>query len=73
MESALSPQLELFTLDQYEALPEDHRVEVFDGVVYDMASPSQEHQTISMELSTILILISKAIMAHAGYFTLRLM
>lgn len=54
MESALSPQLELFTLNQYEALPEDHRVEVFDGVVYDMASPSQEHQTISMELSTIL-------------------
>ena len=30
------------------------RVEVFDGVVYDMASPSQEHQTISMELSTVL-------------------
>ena len=37
MESALSPQLELFTLNQYEALPEDHRVEVFDGVVYDLS------------------------------------
>lgn len=51
---ALQPQLQLITLEQYEALPEDKRVEVFDGVIYDMASPSQEHQTISMELSTIL-------------------
>jgi Uma2 family endonuclease len=38
------------TLAQYEALPEDVRVEVFDGLVYDMASPSQEHQTILTEL-----------------------
>lgn len=51
---ALQPQSESLTLEQYEALPEDLRVEVFDGVVYDMASPSQEHQTISMELSTVL-------------------
>ena len=51
---ALQPQPEIITLEQYEALPEDKRVEVFDGVVYDMASPSQEHQTISMELSTVL-------------------
>lgn len=51
---ALQPQPEALTLEQYEALPEDLRVEVFDGVVYDMASPSQEHQTISMELSTVL-------------------
>lgn len=51
---ALHPQPQPITLEQYEALPEDKRVEVFDGVVYNMASPSQEHQTISMELSTIL-------------------
>ena len=51
---ALQPQPESLTLEQYEALPEDLRVEVFDGVVYDIASPSQEHQTISMELSTVL-------------------
>ena len=51
---ALQPQPESLTLEQYEALPEDLRVEVFDGVVYDMASPSQEHQTISMDLSTVL-------------------
>jgi Uma2 family endonuclease len=51
---ALQPQPGSITLAQYEALPEDTRVEVFEGIVYDMASPSQEHQAISMELSTIL-------------------
>ena len=51
---ALQPQVQLITLEQYEALPEDKRVEVFDDVVYDMVSPSQEHQIISMELSTML-------------------
>ena len=52
--SAIQPQPELITIEQYEALPEDKRAEVFDGVIYDMSSPSQDHQTISMELSTIL-------------------
>ena len=47
-------QVQLITMEQYEALPEDKRAEVFDGVIYDMSSPSQDHQTISMELSTIL-------------------
>ncbi len=42
------------TFEQYEALPEDAGAEVFDGQIHYMASPSQEHQTISMELSTIL-------------------
>lgn len=51
---ALQPQPELITIEQYEILPEDTRAEVFDGVIYDMSSPSQDHQTISMELSTIL-------------------
>lgn len=49
---ALQPQL--ITLEQYEALPENKRVEVFDGVIYDMASPSQIHQAISMQLSTVI-------------------
>lgn len=40
------------TLEQYEALPENVRVEVFDGQVYDMASPSQIHQTLLLELSS---------------------
>ena len=54
MPPALQAEQEIFTLEQYEALPEDKRVEVFEGVVYDMASPSQEHQAISMELSNII-------------------
>ena len=51
---ALQPQPETITLEQYEALPEEKRVEVFDGIVYDMASPSQIHQSISIQLSTVI-------------------
>lgn len=54
MPPALQQQPETITLKQYEALPEDRRAEVFDGVVYDLASPSQIHQELSMELSNIL-------------------
>ncbi len=54
MASVLHPQPEIITLEQYEALPEEKRVEVFDGIVYDMASPSQIHQSISMQLSTVI-------------------
>lgn len=49
---ALQPQL--ITLEQYEALPEEKRIEVFDGIVYDMASLSLIHQSLSMQLSTIM-------------------
>ena len=51
---ALQPQSNIITLEQYENLPEDVRVEVFEGIVYDMASPSELHQTVSTELTTIL-------------------
>ena len=54
MPPSLQPQPEIITLEQYESLPEDKRVEVFDGIVYDMASPSQIHQAISMQLSTVI-------------------
>ena len=51
---SLQLQLEMITLERYENLPENRRVEVFENVVYDMASPSQIHQTLSMELSNII-------------------
>ncbi len=54
MSPALQTQPDMITLEQYEALPEDKRAEVFDGVVYDMASPSQIHQAVSMQLSTVI-------------------
>ena len=54
MTPVLQPQLEKVTLEQYEMLPEEKRIEVFDGVVYDMASPSQVHQALSMQLSTLI-------------------
>lgn len=54
MPPVLQPQPETITLEQYEALPEEKRTEVFDGIAYDMASPSQIHQAISMQLSTII-------------------
>ena len=36
-----------YTLDDYFALPDDQRVELIDGVFYDMASPSSVHQLIT--------------------------
>ena len=51
---ALQPQSETITLEQYEALPENVRAEVYDGQIYYMASPSQIHQSILLELSTLI-------------------
>lgn len=47
-----SVQHHLMTLEEYEALPEDIRAEIFDGQIQYMASPSQIHQTILLELSS---------------------
>lgn len=44
----------IITLEEYEKLPEDVRAEVFDGQIQYMASPSQIHQTILLELSMVL-------------------
>lgn len=49
---ALQKRSDLINLEQYENLPEDSQIEVFDGIIYNMASPSEDHQTIFMELST---------------------
>lgn len=54
MPPALQPQSETITLEQYESLPEDRRLEIFEDIVYDMASPSQIHQMILTELLVIL-------------------
>lgn len=48
--SVIEAQQENITLEQYEALPEDTRAEVFDGHIYYMENPSQIHQTILTEL-----------------------
>ena len=39
-----------YTVDDYYAMPGDRRVELIDGVIYDMAAPSYEHQLISGEV-----------------------
>jgi len=35
-----------YTLEDYYALPEERRVELIDGVIYDMTAPTQQHQVI---------------------------
>ncbi|MBR4760845.1 MAG: Uma2 family endonuclease [Lachnospiraceae bacterium] len=40
-----------YTLDDYYALPDDVRVELIDGVFYNMASPRLVHQAILSELN----------------------
>lgn len=50
---ALQSKPECITLKEYEALPDDKRVEVFEGIVYDMASPSRIHQALITDLITI--------------------
>lgn len=52
-----------YTLDDYYALPEERRVELIDGVFYDMASPSSNHQILIGELYLQLKLCERA---HKG-------
>ena len=42
------------TIDDYLSMPNDIRVELIDGVFYDMAAPNYLHQQISLELATTL-------------------
>lgn len=39
-----------YTLQDYYALPEDHRAELIDGVLYSMAAPSLLHQQLLIQL-----------------------
>lgn len=41
-----------YTLEDYYALPDDRRVELIDGVIYDMSAPTFVHQHISGEIYT---------------------
>lgn len=52
--SALSPDVGKlgkrqgeYTLDDYLALPDDQRYELIDGVLYDMAAPTSNHQEVA--------------------------
>ena len=47
---ASPPAEERYTVEDYFALSEERRVELIDGVFYDMASPSFIHQQILVEL-----------------------
>ena len=42
----------LKTIYDIEALPDDERVELVDGVIYDMASPNWIHQQLVLNLSS---------------------
>ena len=39
-----------YTLEDYYAIPDERRVELIDGEIFDMAAPSLRHQTILGEL-----------------------
>ncbi len=52
-----------FTIDDVITLPEDIRVELIDGVIYEMASPTQVHQLVSGEVHR---QISNFILEHNG-------
>ena len=45
-----APKEELHTIDDYYALPDDQRVELIDGVFYDMGAPALIHQRILTQL-----------------------
>ena len=41
-----------YTLEDYYALPDERRVELIDGVIYDMSAPTPLHQLIGGEVYT---------------------
>lgn len=52
-----------YTIEDYYALPDERRVELIDGVFYDMAAPAVIHQKILGELH---ILFRECVDAHDG-------
>ena len=55
------PEKRLYTLEDYYALPDERRVELIDGVYYDMAAPTFEHQEI---LGSLYMLFRECIEEH---------
>ena len=49
-EYGTSPRGQLYTIEDYYALPDERRVELIDGVFYDMAAPRALHQLVLGEL-----------------------
>ena len=47
----LAEKKEGYTIEDYYALPEDVRVELIDGIFYDMSSPTVQHQRLSIDIS----------------------
>ena len=41
-------------MDDYYALPDERRVELIDGVIYDMGAPTSIHQLIVTEIWKVL-------------------
>lgn len=42
-----------YTLGDYDALPDERRVELIDGVIYDMSALTSTHQLIALELGSL--------------------
>lgn len=51
MEYGISKKSRECTLEDYYQLPDERRVELIDGVIYDMSAPTIIHQKISLEIS----------------------
>ncbi len=60
---AVLSEKEIFNVEDIEALPEGHRAELIDGLIYDMAPPSRIHQKI---ISRLVSAINACIDAHHG-------
>ena len=58
---SVAEKVRKYTLEDYYALPDERRVELIDGVFYDMAAPSEGHQIVLGELY---ILFRECIDAH---------
>ena len=57
------------TIDDYFATPEGSHIELIDGFFYDMASPNTRHQSLVVELVTIINTYIKSKKGNCRVFT----